>query len=71
VAEGVTIVTQQNNKEFFERALNTPRTLLNDTLAKNPKKVKVETICREEGVLRTARGPWSSTTSIRHRTPTG
>jgi glyoxylase-like metal-dependent hydrolase (beta-lactamase superfamily II) len=44
VAEGVTIVTQQNNKEFFERALNTPRTLLNDSLAKNPKKVKIETV---------------------------
>jgi glyoxylase-like metal-dependent hydrolase (beta-lactamase superfamily II) len=44
VAEGVTIITQQNNKEFFERALNTPRTLLNDSLAKNPKKVKIETI---------------------------
>ena len=48
VAEGVTIVTQQNNKEFFERALNTPRTLLNDTLAKNPKKVKVETIAEKK-----------------------
>jgi glyoxylase-like metal-dependent hydrolase (beta-lactamase superfamily II) len=44
VAEGVTIVTHQNNKEFFERALNTPRTLLNDSLAKNPKKVKIETV---------------------------
>jgi glyoxylase-like metal-dependent hydrolase (beta-lactamase superfamily II) len=44
VAEGVTIITQQNNKEFFERALNTPRTLLDDTLAKNPKKVRIETI---------------------------
>jgi glyoxylase-like metal-dependent hydrolase (beta-lactamase superfamily II) len=44
VAEGVTLVTQQNNKVFFERALNTPRTLLNDTLAKSPKKVKIETI---------------------------
>jgi hypothetical protein len=39
VAEGVTIVTHQNNKEFFERALNTPRTLLDDALAKSPKKV--------------------------------
>jgi glyoxylase-like metal-dependent hydrolase (beta-lactamase superfamily II) len=39
VAEGATIVTQKNNVVFFERALNTPRTLLdaNDTLAKNPK----------------------------------
>jgi glyoxylase-like metal-dependent hydrolase (beta-lactamase superfamily II) len=44
VAEGATIVTQKNNVVFFERALNTPRTLLdaNDTLAKNPKKAKVE-----------------------------
>jgi len=44
VAEGVTIVTHENNKEFFEKALNTPRTLLNDTLAKNPKKVRIETV---------------------------
>ena len=48
VAEGVTIVTHQNNKEFFERALNTPRTLLNDSLAKSPKKVKVETIAAKK-----------------------
>jgi glyoxylase-like metal-dependent hydrolase (beta-lactamase superfamily II) len=48
VAEGVTIVTQQNNKAFFENALNTPRTLLNDTLAKSPKKVKVETIAEKK-----------------------
>ena len=44
VAEGATIVTQKNNEVFFERALNTPRTLLNDTLAKNPKKVKIEAV---------------------------
>ncbi len=44
VAEGVTIVTHQNNKEFFEKALNTPRTLLNDSLAKSPKKVRIETV---------------------------
>jgi len=42
VAEGATLVTHRNNVEFFEKALNTPRTLLTDTLAKNPKKVKVE-----------------------------
>jgi glyoxylase-like metal-dependent hydrolase (beta-lactamase superfamily II) len=42
VAEGATIVTQRNNEAFFEKALNTPRTLLNDTLAKNPKKARVE-----------------------------
>jgi len=44
VAEGATIITQKNNEEFFDRALNTPRTLLNDTLAKNPKKAKVEAV---------------------------
>ena len=44
VAEGATIVTHRNNEEFFEKALNTPRTLLNDTLAKNPKKARVESV---------------------------
>jgi glyoxylase-like metal-dependent hydrolase (beta-lactamase superfamily II) len=44
VAEGATIITHENNKEFFERALNTPRTLLTDTLAKNPKKARVEAV---------------------------
>lgn len=44
VADGATIVTQQNNKAFLEKALNTPRTLLNDTLAKNPKKAKIEAV---------------------------
>jgi len=44
VAEGATIITQKNNVVFFDRALNTPRTLLTDTLAKNPKKAKVEAV---------------------------
>ena len=44
VAEGATLITQTNNKEFFERALNTPRTRLDDVLAKNPKKLKIETV---------------------------
>jgi glyoxylase-like metal-dependent hydrolase (beta-lactamase superfamily II) len=44
VAEGATIVTQANNKAFLEGALNTPRTLLDDVLAKNPKRAKVETV---------------------------
>ena len=44
VAEGATIVTQKNNETFFMRGLNTPRTLLNDTLAKNPKPARVETV---------------------------
>jgi glyoxylase-like metal-dependent hydrolase (beta-lactamase superfamily II) len=44
VAEGATIITSKNNEAFFEKALNTPRTLLDDTLAKNPKKAKIEGI---------------------------
>ena len=48
VAEGATIITQKNNEVFFERALNTPRTLLNDTLAKSPKKAKVETVAEKK-----------------------
>jgi glyoxylase-like metal-dependent hydrolase (beta-lactamase superfamily II) len=42
VAEGATIITHENNREFFERALNTPRTLLNDTLAQNPRRARVD-----------------------------
>ena len=44
VAEGATIIAHRNSEEFFERALNTPRTLLTDTLAKSPKKARVETV---------------------------
>jgi glyoxylase-like metal-dependent hydrolase (beta-lactamase superfamily II) len=48
VAEGATIVTQENNKAFLEKALNTPRTLLNDTLAKKPAKARIETIAEKK-----------------------
>ena len=48
VAEGATIITQKNNAEFFVRALNTPRTLMTDVLAKNPKKAKVETVLEKK-----------------------
>ena len=48
VAEGATLITSANNKVFFERALNTPRTLLGDTLAKNPKKLKIETVAEKK-----------------------
>ena len=44
VAEGATIVTHRNNQVFFERALNTPRTLLTDVLAKSPKKAVVDPV---------------------------
>jgi glyoxylase-like metal-dependent hydrolase (beta-lactamase superfamily II) len=56
VAEGATIITQQNNVAFLEKALNTPRTLMNvsdpalpiDELAKNPKKAKVEGVAEKK-----------------------
>jgi glyoxylase-like metal-dependent hydrolase (beta-lactamase superfamily II) len=44
VAEGATIITQANNSEFFLRALNTPRTLLDDTLARNPRPATVDPV---------------------------
>jgi len=43
-AEGATVIAQANAVEFFNRALNTPRTLLDDTLAKNPRRVRIESI---------------------------
>jgi glyoxylase-like metal-dependent hydrolase (beta-lactamase superfamily II) len=48
VAEGATIITQKNNETFLEKALNTPRTLLNDTLAKNPKKARIEAVSEKK-----------------------
>ncbi|HEV3334407.1 MAG TPA: MBL fold metallo-hydrolase, partial [Bryobacteraceae bacterium] len=48
VAEGATIITQKNNVEFLEKALNTPRTLLDDPLAKNPKKAKIEAVAEKK-----------------------
>jgi len=48
VAEGATIITQRNNEAFFEKAFNTPRTLLNDTLAKNPKKARIEAVAEKK-----------------------
>jgi glyoxylase-like metal-dependent hydrolase (beta-lactamase superfamily II) len=48
VAEGATIITQKNNEAFFDKALNTPRTLVNDTLAKNPKKAKIEAVAEKK-----------------------
>ena len=48
VEEGAIIITQKNNQEFLEKALNTPRTLLDDGLAKNPKKAKFETVAEKK-----------------------
>ncbi len=44
VAEGATIVTYRNNKQFFEKTFGAPRTLVGDTLAKSSRKPKVEGI---------------------------
>lgn len=48
VAEGAIIITQKNNEPFLSKALNTPRTLLDDVLAKNPKKAKIETVVEKK-----------------------
>jgi glyoxylase-like metal-dependent hydrolase (beta-lactamase superfamily II) len=48
VAEGAIIITQKNNEEFLSKALNTPRTLMNDTLAKNPRKAKIEAVAEKK-----------------------
>ena len=48
VAEGATIITQRNNQQFLEKALNAPRTLLNDSLAKNPKRARIEAVSEKK-----------------------
>jgi glyoxylase-like metal-dependent hydrolase (beta-lactamase superfamily II) len=54
VAEGATIITQQNNKKYLEAALGAPRTLVGDTLAKANKKPKIETVA-EKRVIKDSR----------------
>jgi glyoxylase-like metal-dependent hydrolase (beta-lactamase superfamily II) len=44
VAEGATIITHENNREFLERSLNTPRTLLDDALSRNPRRARVDAV---------------------------
>ena len=44
VAEGITIVTHEANKEFFENALAAPRTLAPDSMARSGKKAVIETV---------------------------
>lgn len=41
-AEGITILTQETNEDFLEKALSAPRTLVGDALAKANRKPKVE-----------------------------
>jgi glyoxylase-like metal-dependent hydrolase (beta-lactamase superfamily II) len=44
VAEGITIITHENNRAFFEKALTAPRTLAPDSMSKSGKKPKIETV---------------------------
>ena len=50
--EGATIITHNNNKQFWERALASPRTLVGDSFAKSNRKANVEGV----GDRRTLRG---------------
>jgi glyoxylase-like metal-dependent hydrolase (beta-lactamase superfamily II) len=50
-AEGITIITHQNNKDFLEKALGGRRTLVGDALAKANRKPRVEA-AGERRVLR-------------------
>jgi glyoxylase-like metal-dependent hydrolase (beta-lactamase superfamily II) len=44
VNEGATVITQEINKEFFEKAFATPRTLNPDPLSRSGKKAIIETV---------------------------
>ena len=48
IADGAILVTQQDNKDFFEDTLSAKRTLLNDSLAKSGKKPKVEAVSEKK-----------------------
>jgi glyoxylase-like metal-dependent hydrolase (beta-lactamase superfamily II) len=50
VAEGITIITHENNKAFLMRALSAPRTLAPDSMSKSGKKPVIETV-QEKKVL--------------------
>jgi glyoxylase-like metal-dependent hydrolase (beta-lactamase superfamily II) len=43
-AEGITIITHENNADFLEDALSAPRTLVGDALAKASRKAKVDEV---------------------------
>lgn len=44
VAEGVTVITHENNKAFYEEVWARPRTIEPDALSKSPKPVTIETV---------------------------
>jgi glyoxylase-like metal-dependent hydrolase (beta-lactamase superfamily II) len=51
VAEGITIVTHDVNKTFFEKALAAPRTLAPDSMSKSGNKPKIEGIVGDKRVF--------------------
>lgn len=53
-AEGMTLVTPEVNKAFFEKALGRPRTLAPDVLSKSGRKVKVEGFSGDRHVFQDA-----------------
>jgi glyoxylase-like metal-dependent hydrolase (beta-lactamase superfamily II) len=55
IADGITILADDNAKYFLEQALGTPRTLVGDTLAKSKKKPKVEGVVADQVVTDGAR----------------
>jgi glyoxylase-like metal-dependent hydrolase (beta-lactamase superfamily II) len=44
VAEGITIVTHEVNREFFERAFSNPRTLGDDAMTRSGRRARIETV---------------------------
>jgi glyoxylase-like metal-dependent hydrolase (beta-lactamase superfamily II) len=44
VAEGITVITHEGNKAFFEQAWARPRTIEPDPLSKSPKPAMIETV---------------------------
>jgi glyoxylase-like metal-dependent hydrolase (beta-lactamase superfamily II) len=44
VSEGLTVITQKANAQFYQDAMVRPHTIVPDALAKNPKPLKIETV---------------------------
>jgi len=55
IADGITVLADDNAKYFLEQAFGTPRTLVGDTLAKSKKKPKVEGVVEKQVVTDGAR----------------
>lgn len=55
VDEGATVITQEGNKEFFEKALSAMRTLNPDRLARPQRKPVIETVAEKKALTDGAR----------------